>query len=59
MTLQKTERKKSRIKYAIVFVELLVVEVLIGSVFDVKDIMRYAVGCVILGTYELIKIKKN
>ena len=28
--------------------------VLIGSVFDIKDIICYGVGCMILGIYELI-----
>jgi len=28
--------------------------VLIGSVFDIKDIICYALGCFILGGYELI-----
>lgn len=31
---------------------------LIGSVFDVKDIVCYAVGCVILGVYEWIRTRK-
>lgn len=30
---------------------------LMGSVFDVKDIICYAAGCMILGVYELIKRK--
>ena len=29
--------------------------VLIGSVFDIKDVLCYAVGCLILGGYEIIK----
>lgn len=32
---------------------------LIGSVFDVKDIVCYAVGCVILGVYERVLCKPN
>lgn len=32
--------------------------VLIGTSFDWKDILCYAVGCLILGIYEII-IKKN
>lgn len=32
--------------------------VLLGSVFDIKDVICYAVGCLILGGYEVIK-KKN
>ena len=32
---------------------------LIGSVFDVKDIVCYAVGCVILGVYEWIRTRKD
>ncbi|MDE6110512.1 MAG: DUF2809 domain-containing protein [Eubacterium sp.] len=27
---------------------------LIGSVFDVKDIVCYAVGCIVLGIYEIV-----
>ena len=29
--------------------------VLIGSVFDVKDIVCYGIGCVILAVYEVVK----
>lgn len=32
---------------------------LIGSVFDVKDIVCYAVGCVILGVYEWARTRKD
>ena len=32
---------------------------LIGSVFDVKDIVCYAVGCVILGVYEWVRTRKD
>lgn len=32
--------------------------VLIGSVFDWKDILCYAIGCLILGAYEIIIRKK-
>jgi len=34
-----------------------VLSVVIGSVFDVKDVVCYGVGCVILGGYEFIKEK--
>lgn len=34
-----------------------VLSVVIGSVFDVKDVVCYGVGCVILGVYEFIKEK--
>ena len=34
-----------------------VLSVVIGSVFDVKDIICYGAGCVILGVYEFIKEK--
>ncbi len=34
-----------------------VLSVVIGSVFDVKDIVCYGVGCVVLGVYEFIKEK--
>ncbi len=33
--------------------------VLLGSVFDFKDIICYAVGCIILAGFELIKMKKK
>lgn len=33
--------------------------VLIGSTFDVKDIICYTVGTVMLGVYELVKWRKN
>lgn len=29
--------------------------VLIGSIFDVKDIICYAVGCIIISLYELVR----
>lgn len=32
--------------------------VLIGTVFDVKDIVCYGVGCVLLGMFELFKVSK-
>lgn len=32
----------------------IVMSVLIGSVFDIKDIICYGIGCIILGIYELI-----
>lgn len=31
--------------------------ILIGSVFDIKDIICYAAGCVILGIYERVRIR--
>lgn len=31
---------------------------LMGSVFDIKDIVCYAVGCVILSIYEWIRVRK-
>ena len=34
-----------------------VLSVVIGSVFDWKDIFCYGVGCMILGVYEIIKEK--
>lgn len=33
--------------------------VLIGSVFDVKDIVCYGVGCVLLGIYEWMRGRKS
>ena len=33
--------------------------ILIGSVFDIKDIVCYAVGCVILCIYEWMRVRKN
>ena len=33
--------------------------ILIGSVFDIKDIMCYAIGCVLLGIYELLTAVKE
>ncbi|SDJ75158.1 Protein of unknown function [Lachnospiraceae bacterium G41] len=33
--------------------------VLIGGVFDLKDILCYTVGCILLGVYEIILIKKS
>ena len=35
-----------------------VLSVVIGSVFDGKDIVCYGVGCVILGTYEWMQWRK-
>ena len=32
-----------------------ILSVVIGSVFDVKDIVCYGVGCVVLGVYEVRK----
>lgn len=34
-----------------------ILSVVIGSVFDMKDIVCYGVGCVVLGVYEFIKEK--
>lgn len=31
-------------------------QILLGSVFDIGDIACYAVGCVLLGVYELLRI---
>ena len=33
--------------------------ILIGSVFDIKDIVCYAVGCVMLCIYEWMRVRKN
>lgn len=33
--------------------------VLIGSVFDWKDILCYAVGCLVLGGYEVFRHRRN
>ena len=33
--------------------------VLIGTVFDIKDVICYAVGCLILGGYEVIMKKAS
>ena len=35
----------------------LFLKTLIGSVFDVKDIVCYAVGCIVLGLYEIVMRK--
>lgn len=32
---------------------------LIGTVFDLKDVICYAVGCIVLGIYEFIVWKKQ
>ena len=32
-------------------------KILIGSVFDIKDIVCYAVGCVILCMYEWVRVR--
>jgi len=34
-------------------------KILIGSVFDIKDIVCYAVGCVILCMYEWARVRKH
>ena len=33
--------------------------ILLGSVFDFKDIVCYAVGCIVLGIYEIIRVNKG
>ncbi|MCH5192045.1 MAG: DUF2809 domain-containing protein [Oscillospiraceae bacterium] len=33
--------------------------ILLGSVFDLKDIVCYAVGCIVLGIYEIIRVNKR
>lgn len=33
--------------------------ILLGSVFDVKDILCYAAGCILLGVFEFYKWKKS
>ena len=33
--------------------------ILLGSVFDYKDIICYAVGCIVLGIYEMIRLNKR
>ena len=33
--------------------------ILIGATFDVKDIICYAVGCILLGGYEILKRKRG
>ena len=34
-------------------------KILIGSVFDIKDIVCYAVGCVILYMYEWVRVRRH
>ena len=34
-------------------------KILIGSVFDIKDIVCYAVGCVILCMYEWVRARRH
>ena len=34
-------------------------KILIGSVFDIKDIVCYAVGCVILCMYEWVRVRRR
>ena len=34
-------------------------KILIGSVFDIKDIVCYAVGCVILCMYEWVRVRRH
>ena len=33
--------------------------ILIGATFDGKDIICYAVGCILLGGYEILKRKRG
>lgn len=33
--------------------------ILIGSTFDIKDILCYGIGCLLLGGYELIIFRRN
>lgn len=33
--------------------------ILLGSVFDIKDILCYAVGCILLSVYELLRERKK
>ena len=33
--------------------------VLIGSVFDIKDVICYATGCILLVAYEVLRLKKE
>lgn len=33
--------------------------ILLGSVFDIKDVLCYAVGCILLGVFEIIRMLKN
>ena len=33
--------------------------ILLGSVFDFRDIICYAVGCTLLGVYEMIRVNKR
>ncbi len=32
-----------------------ILQILLGSVFDIKDIICYGVGCIFLGIYEMLK----
>ena len=34
-------------------------KILIGSVYDIKDIVCYAVGCVILCMYEWVRVRRH
>ena len=36
-----------------------VLSVVIGSVFDVKDIVCYGVGCLLLGIYEVLRARNK
>ena len=33
--------------------------ILIGSVFDIKDVLCYGIGCVMLGLYEVLSRRKH
>lgn len=37
----------------------LFLKILIGSVFDIKDIVCYVVGCVLLCMYEWLRVRKH
>lgn len=50
--------KTNRLFYIIATLLLLMIEILIGSVFDLKDILCYAIGCTLLGVYEIM-LRRN
>lgn len=39
--------------------DIVFLKILVGSVFDIKDIICYAIGCAILMTFEFVKGKKT
>lgn len=39
--------------------DIVFLKILVGSVFDIKDIICYAIGCEILMTFEFVKGKKT